>query len=66
MKKNEMGRECSMYGRQASCIQGFGLEICGKKNHLEGLRVDMMIILKRIFKTWDGTLSNEVMNLSVL
>jgi hypothetical protein len=36
------------------------------KNHLEGLGVDGMIILQRIFKTWDGTISNEVMNLSVL
>ena len=35
-------------------------------NHYEGLGVDVMIILKRNFKTWDGTLSNEVMNLSVL
>ena len=36
------------------------------KAHLEGLGVDGMVILKRIFKTWNGTLSNDVMNFSDL
>jgi len=26
IKKNQMGRACSMYGRQEICIQGFGGE----------------------------------------
>jgi hypothetical protein len=31
MKKNEMGRACGMYGKQAMCIQDFGGEILGKR-----------------------------------
>jgi hypothetical protein len=26
IKKNEMGEECSTYGGQEKCVQGFGLE----------------------------------------
>ena len=32
------------------------------KNHLERPGVCGLIILKLIFKAWDGTLSNEAMN----
>ena len=46
--------------------KGFWFGDTRGKTHLEGLGIDGMIILKRIFKTWDGTLSNEVTNFSVL
>jgi hypothetical protein len=45
-KKNEMGRACGMYGRQARCIMVLIRRPEGKP-HLEGLGVDgMMIIIK--------------------
>jgi len=31
IKQNEMGRTCSMYGRQETCIPGFGGETGGKE-----------------------------------
>jgi hypothetical protein len=42
-----------MYGGQERCIQGFGGETRGKET-IEDLGVDGRIILKWIFKTWDG------------
>ena len=31
IKKNETGEACGMYGRQETCIQGFGVETRGKE-----------------------------------
>ena len=32
LEKNEMGGECSAYGWEERCIQGFGGETCGKES----------------------------------
>ena len=51
--KNEMGAECSRYGRLERCIQSFGGETWGKTDRLEDLSLDSRIILKRICQKWD-------------
>ena len=48
-----MGGACSTHGGQERCIQGFGGRSEGK-NHLEDPGVDDRILLKCIFKKWDG------------
>jgi hypothetical protein len=53
MEKNEMGGACGTYGGKGRCIQDFGGEIWGKETTWEA-GVDEIIILKWIFKTWDG------------
>jgi hypothetical protein len=53
IKKNEMGWACSMYGGEEICIQDFGGETEeGKPFGRPGL--DWRILLKLIFKKWDG------------
>jgi len=42
-----------MYGEDKRCLQGFGGETEGK-NHLEDPGIDGSIILKRIFRKWNG------------
>jgi hypothetical protein len=74
-----MGGTCSTYGRRESCIQDFGRET-RKGDHLGDASEDGSIILKLIFKKWDGgmdlielaqdrdrwwALVNAVMNLRV-
>ena len=50
----EMDRACGTDESQESYIQDFGVETRGKEDHLEDLDVDEMIILRWIFRKWDG------------
>jgi hypothetical protein len=49
-----MDRACGTDESQESYIQDFGVETRGKEDHLEDLDVDEMIILRWIFRKWDG------------
>ena len=49
-----LGGPCSMYGGEKRCIQGFGGETRGEKDHLEDPGVGGTIILRWIFRKWDG------------
>jgi len=50
-----MGGACGTHGRQERCIQGFGGETCWReRGHLEDPGIDGRIIIKLIFKKWDG------------
>jgi hypothetical protein len=50
-----MGRTRGTYwGGRRCIIQGFVEGIWQKREHLEDLGVDRMIILKYIFENWDG------------
>jgi hypothetical protein len=51
IKKNEMGGLCGTYGRQETCMQGFGGGDLMERDHLEDVGIDWKIILKWIFKT---------------
>jgi hypothetical protein len=51
-----MGGACGTNGKKERCIQGYGV-LVGRpeeKNHLKDLDVDGRIILKLIFKKWNG------------
>jgi hypothetical protein len=75
-----MGVACDTFGGEERRIQGFGGETLRKRKHLEHPGVDGRIILRWIFRKWDGgmdwfeiaqdrdrwlTLVNSVMNLQV-
>jgi hypothetical protein len=49
-----MGKACGTYGRGDRCVQGFGGGDLRKRDYLENLGVDGRIILKCIFKKWNG------------
>jgi hypothetical protein len=54
--KNEMSKARGMYGGEARCIQCFGWETWVKETTLK-TGVDGRIILKWIFKNWNGAWS---------
>jgi hypothetical protein len=54
IKKNEMGGACDTYGRQERYINRVFVGDLREGDHLEDLDVDGRIILKWIFKKWDG------------
>ena len=54
IENNEMDGAGSTYGGQERCIQGFFLEKPEGKSHLEDPGVDGRIILRYIFRKWDG------------
>jgi hypothetical protein len=45
-----MGGACSAYGGETRCIQGHG----GERGHLEDPGVFGRIIIRWIFRKWDG------------
>jgi hypothetical protein len=49
-----MGGACCTYWGQERCIQDFLGEDLMERNHLEDIGVNRMIILKCIFKKWNG------------
>jgi len=50
----EIGRACSTYGGQERCTQGCGGENLRERDHFEDPDVDGRIILRWIFRKWDG------------
>jgi hypothetical protein len=49
-----MGKVCGTYGRRDRCAEGFGEGDLRKRDHLQNLGLDGRIILKCIYKKWNG------------
>jgi hypothetical protein len=49
-----MGGACSAYGGEERRIHGFGAENLRERDHSENPGVDGRIILRWMFKEWDG------------
>jgi hypothetical protein len=54
MKQNEMAGACSTYGGGVDVHAGFWWGDLREGDHLEDPSLDWRIILKWIFKKWDG------------
>ena len=54
IEKNEMSGACSTYGGEERCVQGFGWGNLKERDHLGDPGVDGRIILRWIFRKWDG------------
>jgi len=54
IKKNDKGVSCSTYWAKEGCIQGFGVEVCGEKAHLDDPGARGRTTLKCIFEKLDG------------
>jgi hypothetical protein len=52
IKKNEIGGECSTYGRRGEVCTGFWWETLRERDHWRDPGVDGRIILRRIFRKW--------------
>jgi hypothetical protein len=52
--KNEMGGECGTYGGEERYIQRLGVGKLRVRDHLEDPGVDGKIILRWIFRKWEG------------
>jgi hypothetical protein len=48
-----MGKACNVYREEERCIQGFGRETSGKRDHLGDPGVDGRTILRWTFRKWD-------------
>jgi hypothetical protein len=55
-----MGGARSTYGEEDMRIQGYGGENLRERDHLEDQDVDMRVILRRIFRKWDGSGREQV------
>jgi len=49
-----MDGACSTYEREERCIQGFGGKTPWERDHMEDPGVDSKIILRWIFRKWEG------------
>jgi len=54
IKTNEIGASCSTYGVEERCIQDSGRETFIERDHLKDPGVNERMILRRIFRKWDG------------
>jgi hypothetical protein len=54
IKKNEMGWACGAYGRWEGCAQVFWWGSLRERDHWGDPDIDGMIILRGIFRKWEG------------